>query len=118
MIQVLLALHLKGRREEDRAEPGAPLFTFDGRHCVNQCGVSETFSRLAASLAFPVPGVTTAPRLHCLRHSGPPVRPARPFSGWKIDRSPVHTTVALDRWWTPSGRALISLGGGFLVAAP
>lgn len=65
----VLALHLKRRREEDRAEPGAPLFTFDGRRCVNPCGVSETFSRLTADLAFPVPEGTTAPRLHCLRHS-------------------------------------------------
>ncbi|QCO97933.1 integrase [Arthrobacter sp. 24S4-2] len=65
----LLALQLGRRREEGRAEPGAPLFTFDGRRCVNPCGVSETFSRLSAGLAFPVPEGTTAPRLHCLRHS-------------------------------------------------
>lgn len=64
----LLALQLKRRREQGGAEE-APLFTFDGQHCLNPCGVSETFSRLTAELAFPVPQGTSAPRLHCLRHS-------------------------------------------------
>ncbi|KRE60542.1 hypothetical protein ASG92_21575 [Arthrobacter sp. Soil736] len=44
--------------------------------------------------------------------SGPPsAQEGRLFSGWMIDRSPVHTTVALDRWWMPPGRDLISGAG-------
>ncbi|MET3721355.1 MULTISPECIES: tyrosine-type recombinase/integrase [unclassified Arthrobacter] len=65
----LLALQLERRREQGGAEQGGPLFTFDGRRCVHTGSASETFSRLAAGLAFPVPEGTTAPRLHCLRHS-------------------------------------------------
>lgn len=65
----LLALQLERRRGQEGSEPDAPLFTFDGRRCVHTGSASGTFSRLAAGLAFPVPEGTTAPRLHCLRHS-------------------------------------------------
>ena len=40
----------------------------------------------------------------------------RPFAGWKIDQSAEDTTLALDRWWKPSGRDLILGAGGFIVA--
>lgn len=64
----LLARQLQRRHEKGGTGPD-PLFTFDGRHCVIPCGVSETFRHLAEELAFPVPAGTSAPRLHCLRHS-------------------------------------------------
>lgn len=65
----LLALHLERRRGQEGAEEGAPLFTFDGRRCVNRGSASQTFRHLTTELAFPVPEGTTAPHLHCLRHS-------------------------------------------------
>lgn len=65
----LLASQLKRRREQGGTEPEEPLFTFDGRRCVHRGSASQTFRRLATSLAFPVPVGTTAPHLHCLRHS-------------------------------------------------
>jgi len=46
-----------------------PLFSFDGRRCVNPCSASQTFHRLVGELAFPVPDGVAPPRLHCLRHS-------------------------------------------------
>ncbi|MFF2347539.1 tyrosine-type recombinase/integrase [Pseudarthrobacter sp. NPDC058119] len=64
----LLAGQLQRRHERGGTGPD-PLFTFDGRHCVAPCGVSETFRHLTEELAFPVPAGTSAPRLHCLRHS-------------------------------------------------
>lgn len=64
----LLALQLQRRNEKGGTGPD-PLFTFDGRHNVTSCGVSETFRHLTEELAFPVPAGTSAPRLHCLRHS-------------------------------------------------
>ena len=65
----LLTLQLGHRREHDGAGKDAPLFTFDGRRCVNRGSASQTFRHLAAELVFPVPEGTTAPHLHCLRHS-------------------------------------------------
>jgi integrase len=46
-----------------------PLFSFDGRRSVHPCSASQTFHRLMAELAFPVPDGVSPPRLHCLRHS-------------------------------------------------
>ena len=55
--------------ERRRAGREDPLFTFDGRRSVHPCSASQTFHRLVAELAFPVPDGVSPPRLHCLRHS-------------------------------------------------
>ena len=46
-----------------------PLFSFDGRRCVNPCSASQTFHRLVGQLDLPVPDGVSAPHLHSLRHS-------------------------------------------------
>ena len=65
----LLARQLKHRQGQEGAGPGSPLFTFDGRRCVNRTSASHTFRLLAIELEFPVPAGTTTPHLHSLRHS-------------------------------------------------
>jgi integrase len=55
--------------ERRHAGDGHPLFSFDGRRSVHPCSASQTFHRLTAELAFPVPDGVSPPRLHCLRHS-------------------------------------------------
>ena len=65
----LLARQLERRRVEGAQEPDAPLFTFDGRRSVHPGSASQTFHRLVAELAFPVPDGVAPPHLHCLRHS-------------------------------------------------
>lgn len=65
----VLCSHLERRREQEGAEQSAPLFTFNGRCCVNPGTASQTLHRLVTELAFPVPPGTTAPHLHSLRHS-------------------------------------------------
>jgi len=55
--------------ERRGAGDGDPLFSFDGRRSVHPCSASQTFHRLMAELAFPVPAGVSPPRLHCLRHS-------------------------------------------------
>lgn len=65
----MLNLHLTLRTEHEGAAQGAPLFTFDDRHCVHPCTASRTFRQITTELAFPIPEGTTAPHLHCLRHS-------------------------------------------------
>ena len=61
---------LLARQVERRTgEAGDPLFSFDGRRCVNPCTASQVFHRLVAELDFPVPEGVSAPRLHSLRHS-------------------------------------------------
>ncbi len=58
------------RQVERRGAGGEdPLFSFDGRRSVHPCSASQTFHRLMAELAFPVPAGVCPPRLHCLRHS-------------------------------------------------
>ncbi len=47
----------------------APLFSFDGRRCLNPGTASQVFHRLVADLDFPIPDGVSPPRLHCLRHS-------------------------------------------------
>jgi integrase len=61
----LLARHVerRGRRDE------GPLFSFDGRRCVNPQTPSQVFHRLVVELGFPVPAGVAPPRLHSLRHS-------------------------------------------------
>jgi integrase len=65
----VLAYQVERRRVDGRAEPDAPLFSFDGRRSVHPGSASQTFHRLVAELAFPVPDGVTPPHLHCLRHS-------------------------------------------------
>lgn len=65
----LLARQLERRRIDGASEPGAPLFSFDGRRSVNPGTASQTFHRLVIELAFPVPDGVSPPHLHCLRHS-------------------------------------------------
>jgi integrase len=57
------------RREQPGCGDEAPLFSFDGRRCVNPGSASATFHRLAVELAFPVPDGVALPHLHCLRHT-------------------------------------------------
>lgn len=66
----LLQAHLPRRAGGQAApDPEAPLFTFDGRHGVSACTVSQTFLRLTRQLGFAVPAGTAPPRCHDLRHS-------------------------------------------------
>lgn len=61
---------LLARHVERRGGGGdEPLFSFDGRRSVNPGSASQTFHRLVADLAFPVPDGVCPPRLHALRHS-------------------------------------------------
>jgi integrase len=55
--------------ERRHAADDDPLFTFDGRRSIHPCSASQTFHRLMAELAFPVPDGVSPPCLHCLRHS-------------------------------------------------
>jgi integrase len=55
--------------ERRHAADDDPLFTFDGRRSIHPCTASQTFHRLMAELAFPVPDGVCPPCLHCLRHS-------------------------------------------------
>jgi site-specific recombinase XerC len=63
-ISELLARQVERRHAAD----DDPLFTFDGRRSIHPCSASQTFHRLMAELAFPVPDGVSAPCLHCLRH--------------------------------------------------
>lgn len=61
---------LLARHVERRGAGGEePLFSFDGRRSIHPCSASQTFHRLMAELAFPVPDGVSPPHLHCLRHS-------------------------------------------------
>jgi integrase len=55
--------------ERRHAADDDPLFTFDGRRSIHPCSASQTFHRLMAELALPVPDGVAPPCLHCLRHS-------------------------------------------------
>ncbi len=61
----LLAAHVErgGGHDQD------PLFSFDGRRCVNPRTPSAVFHGLVGELGFSVPDGVGAPRLHSLRHS-------------------------------------------------
>lgn len=61
----LLARHVERRGGHDRD----PLFSFDGRRCVNPGTPSAVFHSLVGKLAVPVPDGVGPPRLHSLRHS-------------------------------------------------
>lgn len=65
----LLAHQHERRHRQGAAEPGSPLFTFDGRRTVHPGSASQVFHRLMIDLAFAVPDGVTTPHLHCLRHS-------------------------------------------------
>jgi len=58
-----------GQAERRRGPDDAPLFSFDGRRCLNPGTASQVFHRLVVDLDFPIPDGVSAPRLHCLRHS-------------------------------------------------
>jgi integrase len=55
--------------ERRHAADDDPLFTFDGQRSVHPGSASQSFHRLMAELAFPVPDGVSPPCLHCLRHS-------------------------------------------------
>lgn len=61
----LIAGHVAGRAGPE----DAPLFSFDGRRCVNPGTASQVFHRLVVELDFPIPDGVSPPNLHCLRHS-------------------------------------------------
>lgn len=46
-----------------------PLFSFDGRNCINPGTATQTFHRLVATLDLPIKDGVSPPRLHDLRHS-------------------------------------------------
>ena len=58
-----------GQAERRGGPDDAPLFSFDGRRCLNPGTASQVFRRLVVGLDFPVPDGVSPPRLHCLRHS-------------------------------------------------
>jgi integrase len=66
--EVLTGL-VEDRPAQGASDPGAPLFSFDGRRCVHPGSASQTFHRLMVELAFAVPDGVASPDLHCLRHS-------------------------------------------------
>lgn len=61
----LLACQVECRRGPD----DAPLFSFDGRRCVNPGTASQVFHRLVVEADFPIRDGVSPPNLHCLRHS-------------------------------------------------
>lgn len=60
---------LAGQVQRRGGSRDGPLFSFDGQHSVNPGSASQTFHRLVAELAFPVPDGVSTPHLHSLRHS-------------------------------------------------
>lgn len=58
-----------GQAERRGGPDDAPLFSFDGRRCLNPGTASQVFRRLVVDLDFPIPDGVSPPRLHCLRHS-------------------------------------------------
>jgi integrase len=66
----LLREQLEYRRPQGRRlDPSAPLFTFDGRRCIDSGGVSMTFLALVRRMQLDIPDGMAAPRMHDLRHS-------------------------------------------------
>lgn len=49
--------------------PDAPLFSFDGHHCVHPGTASQTFHHLVPALGLTVPDGVSPSTLHSLRHS-------------------------------------------------
>lgn len=64
-----LAELIAGQVARRRGPDDAPLFSFDGRRCVNPGTASQVFHRLVVDLDFPIPDGVSSPNLHCLRHS-------------------------------------------------
>lgn len=58
-----------GQAERRGGPDDAPLFSFDGRRCLNPGTASQVFHRLVVDLDFPIADGVSPPRLHCLRHS-------------------------------------------------
>ena len=65
----LLARQLERRRHQGASDPGAPLFTFDGRRTVHPGTASQVFHRLVVDLGLPGSRRRHHPALHSLRHS-------------------------------------------------
>jgi integrase len=68
-IGALVARQLERRSRGVRLPAEAPLFSFNGRSCVNPCTASQTFHRLVGGLGLTAPAGVSPPRLHSLRHS-------------------------------------------------
>jgi integrase len=64
-----IAVLIAGRVARRRGPDDEPLFSFDGRRCVNPGTASQVFHRLVVDLDLPVPDGVSPPNLHCLRHS-------------------------------------------------
>lgn len=68
-IAALVTEQVDRRRAVGASDDHAPLFSFDGRHCIHPCTASQVFHRLVASLQLTVPDGVSPPRLHDLRHA-------------------------------------------------
>jgi len=60
---------LIGHQVQRRSGQDGPLFSFDGKRCLNPMTASQVFHRLVVELDFPIPEGVSPPRLHDLRHS-------------------------------------------------
>ena len=60
---------LIGHQVRRRSGQDGPLFSFDGKRCLNPMTASQVFHRLIIELDFPIPEGVSPPRLHDLRHS-------------------------------------------------
>jgi integrase len=60
---------LIGQQVRRRSAQDGPLFSFDGKRCLNPMTASQVFHRLVVELDFPIPEGVSPPRLHDLRHS-------------------------------------------------
>jgi integrase len=65
----MVAGQVERRRAGDAGlDPQAPLFSFNGRTCVNPCTASQVFRHLVPTLGLKIPDGDSPPRLHDLRH--------------------------------------------------
>ena len=67
-IAALLDAQLAHRRRET-PDTDAPLFTFDGIHCIQPKTVSMVFLAMTRAMKLTIPEGTATPHLHDLRHS-------------------------------------------------
>jgi len=68
-IAALVGAQLERRGGGRVLDDDAPLFSFDGRRCINPGSASQTFHRLVTHLDLEVPAGVSPPCLHSLRHS-------------------------------------------------
>lgn len=68
-VAALVSEQVELRRSAGAADADAPLFSFDGRHCIHPGTASQVFHHLVGTLELRIPDGVSPPRLHDLRHS-------------------------------------------------